>query len=65
MTSPMPEEDPKYLRSCAWTRRNGEEAEGTVIDREGAYLIINAPDVRAVPFKVPERKVHVISRKDA
>jgi len=58
----MDESDPKYLRDGQWVRRNGQTAVGMIIDREGACLILNAPDTRAVPFKVPERLVTVLDR---
>ena len=56
----MPESDPKFLRTGQWTRRNGQLAEGTIIDREGTCLIINALDIRACPFKVAEDKVTLV-----
>ena len=56
----MPDDDPRYQRTGQWVRRNSELAEGTIVDLEGNCLIINAPDIRAAPFKVHESKVTIL-----
>lgn len=56
----MREDDSRYMRQGQWTRRNGQLAEGTIIGREGKRLIIDAVDVRAVPFLVNETKVTLL-----
>jgi hypothetical protein len=48
------------MRTGQWVRRNGKLAEGTIVDLEGNCLIINAPDIRAVPFKIHESKVTIL-----
>lgn len=57
----MTEDDPKYMCQCEWVRRNGKLGWGVVVGREGNCLVINALDIRAVPFIVREDKVTMTS----